>query len=125
MSKKLRITVTIEDEEGKTITTNESAVPYIGETPEADVAAVLSEYNGLQPTLGMLSNRELDKFITHAKMQGTEMPFDAMEMGVLAAGRKDMQNGLAEILNSLKFGKPSCSECEEKMDNNGRSKKKF
>jgi hypothetical protein len=123
MNKKLRITVTIEDEDGKTIATNENALPYMGENPDADVAAILSEHNAIQPALGALSNRELDRFIALAKSQGTKMPFDTMEMGILAAGRKDMQNGLAEVLNSLKFDKPDCSECNEGMYNNGRGKK--
>lgn len=51
------------------------------------------------------------------------MSFDSMEMGILAAGRKDMQNGLAEILDSLKHGEQVCPECDEKMDNRGRGKK--
>jgi tRNA(Ile2) C34 agmatinyltransferase TiaS len=53
------------------------------------------------------------------------MPFQAIEMGVLAAGRKDMQNGLTEILDSMKFDTPVCPECNEKMENRGRNKKKF
>jgi len=93
------------------------------ENPNVDVEAILSESNGLVPMLGELRSRELDKFIAHAKGQGTKMPFDAMELGVLAAGRKDMQDGLAEILDSLKFDKPICPECDEKMDDRGRGKK--
>jgi hypothetical protein len=74
-----------------------------------------------------LSNRELDKFIAYAKEQGTTMSFDSMEMGILAAGRKDTQNGLTEILDSLKFDKPTCPEpeCGNGMENRGRGKKKF
>jgi hypothetical protein len=97
---------------------------YKAENPDIDVEALLSKQKELLPILGHLPHRELDKFITYAKEQGTNIPFQAMEMGVLAAGRKDMQNGLAEILDSLKFGKPVCPECNEKMDNRGRNKKK-
>ena len=97
---------------------------YKAENPDTDVEAILSEHRKLLPVLGLSPNRELDKFIAYAKEQGTKMPFDAMEMGVLTAGRKDMQDGLAEILNALEFGKPICPDCDEKMDNRGRSKKK-
>ena len=97
---------------------------YKAENPGIDVEAILSEQKRLLSNLKQLPIRELDKFVAYAKEQGTEMPFDSMEMGVLAAGRKDMQNGLAEILNSLEFGKPICPECGEEKDNRGRSKKK-
>ena len=36
-----------------------------------------------------------------------------------------MQNGLEEIVNSLKFEKPICSECDKGMIHRGRSKKKI
>jgi len=98
---------------------------YKAENPGADVEALLTGQAGLIPALGQMSSREVDKFVAYAKGQGTRMPFDSMEMGILAAGRKDMQNGLAEILNTLKFDKPECSECGEAMDNRGRSKKKL
>jgi len=98
---------------------------YKTENPGIDIEAILSEQKELLPILGLLPNRELDKFIAHAKEQGTKMPFQEMETGVLVAGRKDMQNGLAEILDSMKFDKPACSECNEGMDNRGRGKKKF
>jgi len=98
---------------------------YKTENPDVDVDALLAEHNASIPILNSLSNRELDKFIKYAQKQGTKMPFGSMEMGILAAGRKDMQNGLAEILNSLKFDKPTCTECDEEMDNRGRSKKKY
>jgi hypothetical protein len=96
---------------------------YKAENPDIDVEAILSEQKELLPIMRLLPNRELDKFISYAKEQGTKMPFQAMEMGVLNAGRKDMQNGLAEILDSLKFDKSVCAECNEEMDNRGRSKK--
>ena len=98
---------------------------YKTENPEVDVDIILSAQNELYPILKRLSSRELDKFVTYAKEQGTKMPFDSMEMGILAAGRRDMQDGLAEIVNSLKFEKPTCSKCDEGMDNRGRSKKKI
>ena len=98
---------------------------YKAENPGVDVDAILSAQNDLYPILRRLSNREVDKFVAHAKEQGTRMPFDSMETGILEAGRKDMQNGLAEILDSLKFEKPACPECDEGMDNRGRSKKKL
>ena len=97
---------------------------YKAENPDDDVEAILSEQKELLPTLKLLENRELDKFIARAKEQGTKMPFRELEMGILSAGRKDMQNGLAEILDSIKFSKPICTECDEVMDNRGRSKKK-
>jgi len=96
---------------------------YKAENPDVDVEALLSKNNGLAPILGAMKNRELDRFVAYAKGQGTKMPFDAMEMGVLAAGRRDMQNGLAEILNAAKFDKPECPECGEKTDDRGRGKK--
>ena len=123
MSKKIQITVSIIDEEGKAVTVKESTMPYVGERPDVDAEAILSEQIGIQPALDALSKREVDKFVEYAKGQGTGMPFNSMEMGILAAGRKDMQNGLAEILNSLKLEKPDCPECGESMDNNGRGKK--
>ena len=97
---------------------------YKAANPDIDMEMALSEHKVLLPVIELLSNRELDKFISHAKEQGTKMPFDAMEMGILTAGRKDMQSGLAEVLNSLEFDKPICSECGDEMDNRGRSKKK-
>ena len=99
-----------------------------GKTINPDIDADTSnEHEGEQllPLLGQASARELDKFVSYAKEQGTKMPFDLMEKGILAAGRKDMQNGLTEVLNSLKFEKPVCPECDEGMDDRGLSKKKF
>jgi predicted lactoylglutathione lyase len=96
---------------------------YQEENPGVDVKPLLSENKELLHTLGVSSNRELDKFIAYAKGQGTKMSFDAMETGILAAGRKDMQDGLAEIANSLAFNKPVCPECDEAMDNRGKGKK--
>jgi predicted lactoylglutathione lyase len=93
--------------------------------PDFDLEAALSERKELLLALQLLKKRELDKFVVYAKEQGTKMSFDAMEMGVLTAGRKDMQDGLAEIVNSLKFEVPVCSECDEKMNNRGLSKKKL
>ena len=95
------------------------------ENPGVDIEALLSEQTELLPLFRQASTREVDKFVSHAKEQGTKMPFDSMEAGMLAAGRKDMRNGLAEILDSLKFDKPGCAECGEGMDNRGRSKKKL
>jgi len=92
--------------------------------PGVDVNAILAAQSELYPALKLLSNREVDRFVAYAKEQGTKMPFHQMEMGMLAAGRKDMQNGLAEVANSLKFPVPSCEECYDGMDNRGRSKKK-
>jgi hypothetical protein len=91
---------------------------YKAENPDIDVEAVLREQNELLPIIRQLSSRELDKFVAYAKEQGTKMPFDTMEMGILAAGRMDMKNGLAEILDAMKFDKP------EGTDDRGRSKKK-
>jgi len=97
---------------------------YKAKNPDIDVEALLSEQKDLLPVLGLIQNRELDTFVNHAKEQGTKMSFHEMEMGILAAGRNDMQNGLAEILNSIKFDNPTCSECNTKMKDHGRSKKK-
>jgi hypothetical protein len=66
---------------------------------------------------------ELNKFIDYAKSQGTSISFSAMEQGILAAGRQDMQNGLSELADSLKFEKQTCGECEKTLDNRGRGKK--
>ena len=98
---------------------------YKAENPDIDVDALLSEQKELLPVLEQISSGELNKFVAYAKSQGTKMSFNSMETGVLAAGRKDMQSGLAEILNSLEFDKPECSDCNEEMDNRGRSKKKL
>lgn len=103
---------------------NSAIEQYKAENPDIDVEAILSEYKELVPILNLMPNRELDKFVAQAKKQGTKMTFDEMEMGVLNAGRKDMQNGLTEIVNSLKFDKPVCPECGEEKDNRGKSKKK-
>jgi hypothetical protein len=97
---------------------------YKTKNPDFDVEAFLSKQKDLLPALSLLQNRELEKFITDAKNQGTNMSFHEMELGILAAGRKDMQNGLAEILDSIKFDKPTCSECNTKMKDCGPSKKK-
>jgi hypothetical protein len=96
---------------------------YKAENPGANVEEILPEHNMLLPELLMLRKRELDKFVTYAKEQGTKMSFDTMEMGVLAAGRKDMQESLSEILDTVKFDKPTCSECGDEMNDRGRSKK--
>jgi len=104
---------------------NATIEQYKADNPDVDVDAILSERMELLPMLGFAQRQELHRFVEHAKEQGTKMSFDAMEMGVLAAGRKDMQNGLAEIVNSLKFDKPICPECGEGTDDRGRSKKKF
>jgi hypothetical protein len=98
---------------------------YKAENPDIDVEAILSEQKELLPILDLVSNRELNKFITYAKEQGTKMSFHDMEMGVVSAGRKDMQSGLAEILDSITFDKPVCSECLEEKENRGRTKKKL
>jgi predicted lactoylglutathione lyase len=98
---------------------------YRIENPDFNLEMALSEQKELLPTLKLLKKRELDKFVAYAKEQGTKMTFDTMEKGVLTAGRRDMQDGLAEIADSLKFNAPVCSECGEEMDYRGRSKKKF
>jgi hypothetical protein len=103
---------------------NAAVEQYKVENPDIDVEAILSKQKKLLPALDQISNRELDKFITFAKNQGQNMSFQDMETGVLVAGRKDMQNGLTEILDSIKFTTPVCPECNEKMTNRGRSKKK-
>jgi len=91
--------------------------------PDADVESILSEHEGLSPILGALRGSELSRFVNHAKKQGTKMSFSDMEMGVLEAGRKDMQKGLVEVLDSLEFETPECSICDEKKNNRGRAKK--
>jgi len=96
---------------------------YKSKNPDIDVEAFLSEQKELLPIPVLLPNRELDKFMIYAKGQGTKMSFQAMEIGILTAGRKDMQNGLAELLDSMAFDQPVCSECNEKMENRGRNKK--
>jgi predicted lactoylglutathione lyase len=96
---------------------------YKEENPDVDVDAILSEHHEMFPVLGVAQKRELDKFIAYAKEQGTKMPFDTMETGVLVAGHKDMQNGLSEILNYMKFGKPGSPERGEEMADQGQSKK--
>ena len=98
---------------------------YKAENPDVDVEAILTAQKVMYPLLGRISSRELDKFVSYAKEQGSKIPFDTIENGVLTAGRKDMQNGLSEILNSMKFAKPTCTECDEEMIDRGRSKKKF
>ena len=103
---------------------NEAIEQYKKENPGVDVESLLSEQRTQPLEYGEIARSELDKFISYAKKQGMKMPFDAMETGILAAGRKDMQNGLSEILNTMAFDAPECSECAEKMTNRGRNKKK-
>jgi len=98
---------------------------YKAENPDVDVDAFLTSQNPMYPMLKQLAGRELDRFVAYAKEQGTAMPFDSIEMGVLSAGRRDMQKGLEEILNTIKVDEPVCPICDEKMDNQGRSKKKL
>ena len=93
--------------------------------PDINGETITGEQKELISKIGQISGHEVSKFVAYAKEQGTKMSFDSMEMGILAAGRKDMQNGLAEILDSMKFEQPNCGECNEKMDNRGRSKKKL
>jgi len=104
---------------------NKAIEQFKSENPGVDVEALLSEHERLAPTLGQISSRELDKFVAYAKEQGVKMSFDSIEMGVVAAGRKDMQNGLSEILNTIDTDKPACPVCDEEMNNRGRSKKKL
>ena len=96
---------------------------YKANNPNVDVDAILAEYDGLLLNMVKLRKRELDTFVAYAKEQGTKMPFEAMETGVLDAGRKDMRNSLTEILDSVGFERPVCPECEEEMMDRGRSKK--
>jgi hypothetical protein len=91
--------------------------------PDADIESIFSPYEEMLPVLELLRTSELSKFVNYAKEQGTKMTFSEMELGVVAAGRKDMQKGLEEIADSLKFENPKCPECGEKEDNRGRSKK--
>ena len=98
---------------------NNAIEQFKAENPDIDVETILSEQMELAAQLRQSSSSELEKFVAYAKKQGTKMPFDSMEMGILDAGRKDMRNGLAEILNSTKFDKPAG------MEDRGRSKKKF
>jgi hypothetical protein len=86
------------------------------ENPGVDAETLLS---------GQLSRGEVGKFVNYAKEQGVKMPYDSIEMGILAAGRRDMQNGLTEILNAIDPGRPTCAECDEEMWNRGRGKKKL
>jgi hypothetical protein len=115
--------LTINEVTAKVKDANEAIEQYKAENPGVDVEAFLSEQNSLSRAFGQIATREVDKFVSYAKEQGVKMPFDSMEMGILAAGRKDMQNGLAEILNSIDHSRPNCPECDEGMDNRGRSKK--
>jgi hypothetical protein len=94
------------------------------ENPGVDVEAVLAEQQELPQALRKISGGELKKFIAYAKCQGIKMPFDAIEMGILTAGRRDMRDGLAEILNAIDFDKPICVGCAKNMTNRGRNKKK-
>ena len=96
---------------------------YKTENPDVEMEAILSGEKELRSAIGEIRKGEVDKFVAYAKEQGTKMPFDAMEMGIVAAGRNDMQNGLAEILDSMKFEQPKCPKCNEKLENRGRSKK--
>jgi len=97
---------------------------YKKENPDVDVEDILSKQEEYIPAFEQLKNSELAKFVAYAKEQGIRMSFDAMERGVLDAGRKDMQNSLTEITDSLKFDRPVCPECNKEMENRGKSKKK-
>ena len=74
-------------------------------------------------TFGQLAGSEVAGFVANAKKLGTRMSFDEMEMGILAAGRKEMRNGLAEIMNSLEFGKQTDPDRGDTLENRGRRKK--
>ena len=94
------------------------------ENPGIKVETLISEAKGLPCEFGQISSSEVNKFVAYAKEQGMKMQFDSIEMGILEAGRKDMKNGLAEVLNSMDTDRPICSGCNEEMDNRGRGKKK-
>jgi len=119
------VTAIIENANEAASNANKAVEQYKSENPGVDVEALLSEHKRLAPIFEQISSRELDKFVEYAKEQGAKMSFDSMEMGIVAAGRKDMQNGLAEILNTMDTVNPTCPECDEEMKNCGRSKKKL
>ena len=81
---------------------NEAIEQYKKENPGVDVESLLSEQRSQPLECGEIARSELDKFISYAKKQGMKMPFDAMETGILAAGRKVLTPC---FLN--KFGKES------------------
>ena len=91
--------------------------------PDVDIDKILSVHEELRSVLGHVQNLELAKFAAYAKEQGTRMSFGEMEMGVLDAGRKDMQNTLTDIAESLKFDTPTCSEDGTNMRDCGLVKK--
>jgi len=93
--------------------------------PDVDIASLLTDGTDVQAILEKTRALELEKFVTYAKRQGTNMSFSDMEMGVLNAGRKDMQNSLTEIVDSLKFERPVSTEDGVKMEDKGRGKKKL
>ena len=119
------VSATIKNANEAANTANKAIEQFKIENPGVDVEALLSGQKVPPPGFDQISSREVDKFVAYAKEQGVKMPFDSMEMGIIAAGRKDMQNGLAEILNAIDPGKPACQECDEGMDNRGRGKKKL
>jgi predicted peroxiredoxin len=104
---------------------NKAMEQYKIENPGVDIEMLLAEQKCLPLEFSQIRRREVDKFVKHAIKQGVKMPFDTMEMGIIAAGRKDVQNGLSEILNTINPDKPTCHECNERMEDRGRSKKKF
>ena len=104
---------------------NKAIEQFKEENPGVDIDALLSEQMVLPQAIGQIANREVDKFVAKAKKQGIKMPFNSIEMGILAAGRKDAQNGLVEILNAIAPSKPTCPKCKEELENRGRSKKKL
>jgi uncharacterized protein (UPF0264 family) len=97
---------------------------FKAENPDVDINEILLEHKELKSVFEHVRNQELAKFTAYAKEQGTRMSFSEMEMGILAAGRKDMQNSLAELAESLKFDTPVCSEDGTNMRDCGLVKKK-
>ena len=102
---------------------NKAVSEFRAKHPDADVDRILAGHGELRSTLAAARSGELGRYIDHAKEQGTKIPFRELEAGVLEAGRRDMRDGLAEVMDSIRFDAPVDAESGEKMANHGRAKK--
>jgi len=106
------------------IKANAAVKEFQAANPDVDIEALLAEHEEFRSMLAEGRSGELGRFIGHAIEMGTEMSFAEMEEGVLDAGYADMRNGLARVMDSLKFEAPVCQEDGTPMENRGRGKKK-
>ena len=127
MGKKKELVLVEKDEDGRIRIIPADEMAMLNERDESEIKASLSSWaarEALKSKLDTMSGTEVRKFVDYAKEQGMKMSFADMEKGIINAGHMDMKKGLEEIANSIKPDIPCCSECGNKMESHGRSKKK-